>query len=143
MKESDAGKYATIIIHPPGTLPNFDQFIANSYKITPKSDVFIGVKASLTEVTETFAYLKEDQRHCKLNIGNDKVYNHINCQMENSLKTASNICNCNPWFYPSNNSICFGSKLKCFNDIMKNESDYLWNPNCPQGSVRPINYGKN
>ena len=132
MKESDAEKYATVIIHPPGTLPNFDQFIANSYKITPKSDIFIGVKASLTEITETFATLKEDQRHCKLNIGKDKAYNHINCQMANSLQKALKTCQCNPWFYPSNHSICFGSNLKCFNDIMKNESEYLWNPVCPQ-----------
>ena len=132
MKDSDADQYATVILHPPGTLPDPNQFIANSHKITPKSHVFIGVKASLIEVSKTFQKLDEKQQQCKLNIDENKGYHHINCQMTNSLKKAQKNCKCRPWFYPGNESICFSTSLKCFNEIMKNESKYLWSPKCPQ-----------
>ena len=51
--------------------------------------------------------------------------------MTGSLEKTMKNCECSPWFYTTNQSICLESGLKCFNENMRNESRYLWSEKCP------------
>ena len=130
-------KPVQVIIHSANEIPDKDNTPATSMVIDMGKVVNVGVEMSITNITTSFAEMKESKRQCYLNIGEDASYSRNKCRMEQSLDQAKTSCNCTPWFLPNMSvSICDDIGLKCFDDATM---DYLksnpLNEECPSECV--------
>ena len=90
----------------------------------------IGVKASITNITNNFAKMSDSKRNCYLNIGTDSSYSRNKCRMENALELAKATCKCHPWFIPGDGTVCDPNGFTCFDNtttsyLNKNDEDCL------------------
>ena len=127
-----------VIVHTHNELPDMRNFPAASHEInavdpfkTPKiGPLVIGVKASITNGTASFARMPEPKRKCYLNAGNRAHYSRNNCQMQEALKLAKSNCGCAPWFLKINASVCDPIGLSCFENFTENYLRSTVDENC-------------
>ena len=124
---------ATIILHPPGTIPDPDIYTSSKYNIQPGTITNLGVKATIYNITESFSSLDEKYTKCKVN--NDG-YNDVKCRMNHSINEAIVKCKSIPWFMTeqSNPRISQPDELHCFDDLMTTSSSD-WAQECPQPCI--------
>ena len=117
------GTKPQVVVHSHNEIPDRGDFPAATHPILAISDssLFIGVEASIINVTSNFEKMGETKRNCYLNIGKEAHYSRNKCQMMKAVELAESTCSCIPWFLKSNNSaVCDSNGLSCFYNFTEN-----------------------
>ena len=85
-----------MVVHSHNEIPDRGNFPAAVHPIQEISDssLFIGVEASIINVTSNFEKMGETKRNCYLNIGKEAHYSRNKCQMMKAVELAESTCSC-------------------------------------------------
>ena len=104
----------------------------NTIVIQPGHHIMVKTIPKLVKTTKTFNELPQDERKCKLPSETQgllylREYTKARCETECALQKALSICQCIPWYYPSeytNMPMCEMFGGHCFESIMSDEDHY-------------------
>ena len=106
----------------------------NAVKLKPGHATYVKVLPRIVTTSKGFEALTQAQRGCKMPYEIEGFrflarYTRIGCEIECATQTASEICQCVPWYMPNNVtqdqfSICDMFGHACFAKMLSDESNY-------------------
>ena len=115
----------------PLDLPIIEQ---SAVMIQPGLQTQLGVSVTLTNTSRTaIERFSPDERKCWTQpeialqyLSYDELYHYSmsNCLFNAAIQEAKRKCGCTPGYIWISDKQCFGSSLKCFNNIVKNIGKY-------------------
>ena len=127
---------ATLIIHPKGEVPDMNYFPSSTHKISPGYVSTFGVQVSITNVTDSFQQMGQNERRCSLPKERDQSYHQSYCKMQKKFGLSKAQCNCLPWFMMAKGTnICMDDSLECFETTNQNQSSKTLNIECPKACI--------
>ena len=121
-----------MILHEPGTAPDFKNDFQSFLDLRAGKYFIIGVKATNVTTNEQFNGLSEEKRGCQLNEGTEK-YSQTACLQQLEIDDAMDKCQCIPWYMThlrKDADICTTNKAVCFEDQIKNGTNDKCLPEC-------------
>ena len=120
-----------MILHQPGTAPDFKNDFQSFLDLQAGKYYIIGVKATNVTINEQFKEMEFEKRKCQLDSGVEK-YSQTTCLQSKEMKQSIEICKCIPWYMAHLNAsseICTEDKTICFENEITNVSST--NAECP------------
>ena len=115
-----------MILHEPGTAPDFKNDFQSFLDLKAGKYFIIGVKGTNVTTNEQFDGLSVEKRKCKLDEGNKK-YSQTECLQQLEINDAINTCQCISWYMSHLNpdmDICTTTKAICFEERIRNATNF-------------------
>ena len=110
-----------MILHQPGTAPDFKNDFQSFLDLQAGKYYIIGVKATNVTINEQFKNMDFEKRKCQLDLETAK-YSQTTCMQELEIQKSTQKCNCIPWYMAHLNTtseVCIEDKALCYEKEIK------------------------